>query len=236
MPRRAQLLYRLQKVDNQLAQKKRRYRQVEARLGESEPLRRARAELKEAREHLARCQATLRDLELQVAGVVEKQQASEKLLYSGRVKNPRELSDLQKEIEYLKRRQAELEDRQLEAMVEVEQATTRLGIASEQYVVVESSWRAENAELGAEYDSLRRELAHLLAQRKGLLRHISETDLAEYNAIRRLRQGVAVVAVRDGACQVCHVSVPRRDLERARQTDELFHCSGCDRILYVPEE
>lgn len=236
MPRRAQLLYKLQNIDGQLAQKKRRYRQVESRLGESESLRRARAELKEAKEHLARCQATLRDLELQVAGVVEKREASAKLLYSGRVKNPRELSDLQKEIEYLERRQSELEDRQLEAMVEVERAINSLGVASEQYVVVEAAWRSENAELGAEYESLKHELARLLARRKNLVRHISEADLAEYNAIRRLRQGVAVVAVRDGACQACHVSVPRRDLERARQTDELFHCSGCDRILYVPDE
>jgi predicted nucleic acid-binding Zn-ribbon protein len=80
-------------------------------------------------------------------------------------------------------------------------------------------------------------MAKLLSQRKALVKHISKDDLAEYNALRRLRKGVAVVAVKDDTCQVCHVQVPQRDLERARDSDELFYyCSGCERILYVPQE
>jgi predicted nucleic acid-binding Zn-ribbon protein len=177
----------------------------------------------------------LLDRELRAAGVAEKLQANEELLYSGRVTNPRELSDLQRENEYLKRRQAELEDRQIEAMLEVDELTAQAAVNNERYVVVEAAWRDENTELSQEYDTLRHELAQLLAQRKTMLKHIAPTDMDEYDAIRRLRKGVAVVAVRDGMCRSCNVSVPQRDLERAQQTDELFYCSGCERILYVAD-
>ena len=236
MPLRARLLYSLQRTDTQLALRKRRYRQVEASLGESAALSKARAALKAAQEELARWRATLLDRELETESVSEKLMTDEERLYSGRVRNPRELSDLQKETEYLKRRKANLEDRQLEAMIAVEEATTRAAIANEEHVVAEAAWEAKNAQLSAEYDTLRRELTRLLAQRKSVVKHIGGDDMAEYTAIRQLRKGTAVVAVNDGMCRACNVQVPRRELERAQQTDELFHCSGCDRILYVPED
>jgi predicted nucleic acid-binding Zn-ribbon protein len=235
MPQRAKLLYALQRLDSQLTRKLRRYREVEASLGESQEFREARAALKAAQEHHKRCRAALRDRELETQSVSDKLAADSERLYSGRIKSPKELGDLQKETEYLKRRKASLEDQQLEAMMALEEATTRMAVANEEYVVVEAAWKADNSELSREYDMLKQELAQLSAQRKRVVPHITDKDMSEYTALRRLRKGVAVVAVKDGVCQVCRVSVPGRDLERAAKTDELQHCFGCDRILYVPE-
>jgi predicted nucleic acid-binding Zn-ribbon protein len=235
MPKRARLLYALQTLDRQLARKMRRFREVEASLGESEALRKARAALEAAQEEHDRSRADLRDRELETQRVSDKLRTDSERLYSGRIKNPKELGDLQKETEYLKRRKANLEDRQLEAMIAMEEATTRLAMANEEHVVVEAAWKAENSELSREYDALKQELAQLSSQRKRVASHVTEDDLSEYNALRRLRKGIAVGVVKEGVCQACRVSVPGRDLERAAQTDELQHCFGCDRILYVPE-
>ena len=161
--------------------------------------------------------------------------ATQERLYGGKVTNPRELGDLQKESEYLKRRQAALEEKQIEEMMTVEQLTTRAAVAKEEFVVIEAAWRQENAQLSTEYDTLRHEMAKLLAQRKTVVKRIGATDLAEYDALRRLRKGIAIVATKDGACQVCNVRVPQRDLEKARDLDQIFYCSGCERILYVTE-
>ena len=235
MPKRARLLYALQCLDSQLARKARRFREVEANLGESKEFQKARGALKAAQEDHARCRAALRDRELETQSVSDKLDTDSERLYSGRIRNPKELGDLQKETEYLKRRKARLEDHQLEAMMALEEATTRLAVANEEYVVVEAAWKADNLELSQEYDALKQELAHLSEQRKRVVPHITDKDMSEYTALRRLRKGVAVVAVKEGVCQVCRVAVPGRDLERAAQTDELQHCFACDRILYVPE-
>jgi predicted nucleic acid-binding Zn-ribbon protein len=228
-------LYALQSIDIQLARKTRRYRDVEASLGESEAFRTARATLKDAKEEHARSRAKLRDRELETQSVSDKLDTDLKRLYSGQIKNPKELDDLQKETEYLKRRKASLEDQQLEAMMALDEATTRLAVANEEYVVTEAAWKAENSELSQEYEALKQDLTQLSAQRKRVAEHIAEKDMSEYKALRRLRKGVAVTAVRGGVCQVCRVSIPGRDLERATKTDDLQHCFGCDRILYVPE-
>jgi predicted nucleic acid-binding Zn-ribbon protein len=236
MPRRAKLLYALQQTDLQLALKKRHYQQIEAQLGEGETLRKAKSALKHAQEEHSQWRATLLDRELEATGIAEKIKADEARLYGGQVRNPRELDDLQKDTEYLKRRQADVEEKQLEAMMRLEQATTRLAIAQEEFTVAEAAWKEQNAELSQEYESLKQDLAQLLARRKAVVKHIDAPDMAEYKALCRLRQGVAVVAVKGDMCVTCNVQVPQRDLEKAQQTDELFYCSGCERILYVPEE
>jgi predicted nucleic acid-binding Zn-ribbon protein len=235
MPQRAKLLYALQRIDDQITQKKRRYREVDAHLGESQALKKARAALEKAQKEQIQYRTALRDRELEAASVVSKLAADTERLYSGRITNPRELQDLQQETEYLKRRQAELEEQQFAAMMAAEQAATRAAIINEQYVVTETAWKSENADLHGEYETLRHELAHLLAQRKAVAKRIDGEDLKMYDSIRRLKKGVAVVAVQNGVCRVCHVEVPQRDLTRAAETDELYYCSGCERIMYVPE-
>ncbi len=44
-----------------------------------------------------------------------------------------------------------------------------------------------------------------------------------------------MVSVKDDTCQVCYVQVPRHDMEVATNTEQIAYCSGCERILYVPE-
>lgn len=235
MSQRTKVLYALQQIDAQLARAKRRYREVQEHLGESEELQEARAAHKEAQAALSAARGRLHDHELETEGVNQKLRETDERLYSGRVRNPKELSDLQKESEYLKRRRSALEEDVLEEMMAVERLAARDEAAAERHATVETAWRSENADLSAEYDALRQELTTLLGKRKSVARHVSEPDMAEYDALRRLRGGVAVVAVRNDTCQVCHVQVPMRDVERARDGDLFMYCSGCERILYVPE-
>ena len=236
MPQRAQVLYALQRIDTQLTKKKRRYRAVQEHLGESQTLQETRATRDTAQTELARWRTRLRDRELEAATIAAKIEDTEKRLYGGKVTNPKELSDLQKEDEYLKRHKAAVEEKELDEMMAVEELTSKAAVANEQYTVIEAAWRSENAELHAEYEALRQELTTLLAKRKAVIMHTSQKDMVEYDTVRRLRKGVAVVIVKSGTCQVCHVEVPQRDLEKAGGTDDIYHCSGCERILYVPEK
>ncbi|MBN1581339.1 MAG: hypothetical protein JXA89_11615 [Anaerolineae bacterium] len=235
MSERAESLYRLQRFDTRITIRKRRHDQIKANLGESEALLKTRAALKAAQAELAKWQKMLHECELDVTTVVAKQKETQDLLYGGRVRNPKELSDLQKESEYLKRRRASLEEKQLEAMIKVEELVKKTAVANEEYVVVETAWRAENADLAQEYDDLKHELAQLIAKRKNFATHVSDLDLEEYNSLRKVRKGVAVTAVKNHICQACHVQVPARLIDRARDTDELIYCNGCDRILYAAD-
>ncbi len=234
MPRRVELLYRLQRLDTQINALKRQYQTVQAKLGENRALLHARQTFKTLQDELSTWRAQMRDCELEIEAVKAKRQETEELLYSGRIKSPKELSDLQKESEYLERRRATLEDKLLEAMSRVEELTTRAAIANEELTVLEANWRAENVELAHTYDELRQELIQLLAKRKSAVARVPPDDLEEYESLSKVRGGVAVTVVHQQECQTCRVQVPAHLIDRAREGNELVYCNGCDRILYVP--
>mgnify|MGYP001113941824 CR=1 FL=1 len=119
-------LYWLQVVDTELDEKQRRLVEAKDSLGESDDLLRAGAAVVGTEGSLAKLRSQMRVLDLDIAAVNGKLKTNQDRLYSGRVKNPKELSNLQEEATALRRRLAELEDTQLELMIDVEEEEAEL--------------------------------------------------------------------------------------------------------------
>jgi len=211
----------------------RRLREIEASLGETEELRRARLDLEEAEKALHKLQAKLRDLELENAGLGDKIKANEQRLYGGTVKNPKELTSLQEENAYLRRRRSHLEDVILEVMIEVEEAQERADGARTHLTQVEEQWRVEQERLTAEQAALQDKLHALQERRQTLRTALPPDDLEIYDDLRRRRGGLAVSILKEGICQGCQMSLPSSKAQQARQGDVLVFCGSCDRILYA---
>jgi predicted nucleic acid-binding Zn-ribbon protein len=91
-------LYRLQGLDSEGDKKRRRLAEVEAALSESEELQQARRAVERAGERVRKWAVKQRDLELEVQGLADKISHDEQRLYSGVIRNPKELEDLQAEV------------------------------------------------------------------------------------------------------------------------------------------
>ena len=118
-------LYELQQIDLTLIQHNKRLQAIAAQLADNAAVQTAQAAIDDAEAALKPLRTKLRDIELQVQSTRTKRETTEKRLYSGSVTNPKELNDMQNEIASLKKWLSELEDRTLEAMVEVEDAERR---------------------------------------------------------------------------------------------------------------
>jgi predicted nucleic acid-binding Zn-ribbon protein len=223
-------LYRLQCLDSESDQKQRRLAEVEAALGESKVLRQARRALEDARDQVRKWAVQQRDLDLEVKGVADKISRSEQRLYGGTVRNPKELSDLQAEVAALRRRQQKLEDDLLEAMIGREEAETTQTRAQEHLDEVEAHWSAQQADLVAEREMLRDGLGEIKQAREALLPCVEASDLATYQALRRMKGGLAVVQVRKGACGGCGIAVTP-GLEWQLRQEGLGFCSNCERMI-----
>nr|HID13182.1 hypothetical protein [Anaerolineae bacterium] len=223
-------LYRLQCLDSEGEEKRRRLAEVEAALGESEALRQARQVLESAQALVQRWALRQRDLELEIQGLSDKISRSEQRLYSGVVKNPKELADLQAEVAALKRRRQKLEDDLLEAMIEREEAEAVRAQAQVHLDETQARWSAQQADLMAEQEVLQGRLAEIEQARAALLPSIEAGDLTVYQALRRRKGGLAVVQVRDGACGGCGVAISPR-LEWQLRQGELVYCGNCERII-----
>ena len=226
-------LYELQEVDLEIEAKKEALSNVQSRLGQSQALDEARANLATQKNCVDELNASQRAGEWEVEDLRTKVAGTEQKLYGGTVKNPKELSSLQEQVEHLKRRRREEEDRLLDIMTDVEEAQTSLAMINQEVESLEKSWKEEQAELSREQDRLSTNLANLEQRRKDLGSRVDETSLRLYEELRTKKKGRAVAKVEQGMCQGCRIVLPVRELQRARASQELVQCGNCERILYV---
>jgi predicted nucleic acid-binding Zn-ribbon protein len=223
-------LYRLQCLDREGDERRRRLTEVEAALGESEALNQARRSLESVQALVKKWALRQRDLELQTQGVTNKISRSEQRLYSGAVTNPKELTELQSEVAALRRRRQKLEDDLLAAMIELEETQDAQVDAQRHLDQTQAQWTAQQADLTAERDKLQDKLAEIERMRTQVLPKIDAADLANYQTLRHRKSGLAVVEVRNGACGGCGLAVPP-SLEWQLRHEEVGTCSNCGRII-----
>jgi hypothetical protein len=226
-------LYLLQEMDIEIQAKQTALGDVETRLGESEELEETRREVGEQRHRLREAQKKQREAEWAVEEVRVKIQPLEKKLYGGAIKNPKELVGFQQDVDSLKARQRELEDRALEAMSAVEEVERALAEVERRLSDMETGWQTEQESLRRQREVLRQEIQELERRRSGQEATIDADMIRQYETLRALHQGRAVAKVERGICQGCRITLPMHVLQRARRGNHLVHCTSCERILYL---
>jgi hypothetical protein len=232
---RGEELYRLQQLDSERDASERRLVEIGQALKDDRALREAQQRLERAEQLARKWQAKQRDLELEIESLSGKMSRSEKRLYGGKVKNPKELSDLQAEISSLKRRREKLEDSLLDAMINREEAEAARDDAEAHLKQVESDRASEHADLRGERERLQQRLQEIERKRDSVLPRIDAETLRTYERVRERKGGQAVARIEDDVCTACGVTVPPSMEWKLRQ-GELIHCDTCGRILVSVRE
>ena len=226
-------LYRLQQADSQIDQ-------IQARLKTIQQTLENDAELRGANQRLMSAEGKHKDAErlLKLSeDDVEKQrikiEQNESSLYGGKVHNPKELQDLQKDVASLKRHLETLEERQLEAMIAMETAEDELQMAETDLERVQSNLKEQNKDLTEESETLRKNLERLHSERRAVVTDIASQALGVYDQLRKQKRGLAITTIADNACEACGTTLTASQQQTARSTSQLFHCPTCGRILYA---
>jgi len=159
-------------------------------------------------------------------------------LDAGQVSSPRELENLQSEIESLLRRQSDLEDAELDVMERLETVQARLKEATEERAGIATAAEALIARRDAALAEIA-ELAGKAADRRSVIVAEEPADLvALYERLRAQLGGVGAAALRRGQCQGCHLTLTSVDLSaiRAAAPDDVLRCEECRRILVRTDE
>jgi hypothetical protein len=226
-------LYELQEVDLEIDAKRETLSEVMSRLGKSEVLDEVRLSLARDEEKLVELQRTQREVERGVEDLQAKAAVATDKLYSGTVKNPKELTSLQEQLSNFKRKIGEGDDKTLDIMSEVEAAQKEVSLKRSEVTKIEEEWQSEQASLSQEQTELSVALASLEPRRKELASRVDTLCLELYEALRQKWQGRAVAKLERGMCQGCRIALPMSELQRARMGQELVQCGSCERILYV---
>lgn len=227
-------LYRLQQIDTQIDQAEANISTLNSLLAGDEAVLTAKRESEEAARALHQAQQRMKEADFAVSEQQLKISQSEAKLYSGKLHNPKELQDLQKEIASLQKYLKEtLENHQLEAMIALEECETRDSAARAAELQAQASFAEKSAGWLGKKEQEVRLLERLKSERAAALSLVTAESLQIYTALRRRKSGVAVTTARDGACTVCGATIRPSEIQAARAAQDFVYCTSCGRILYA---
>jgi uncharacterized protein len=221
----------LEDLDSGIERAEQSLAQKTARLGVRDVLDVAGESLAGARKHLDALKHHHRDAEAEVADLLGKIAAAEEQLYGGRITNPKELTNLQREINALKGRSDQAETDTLGIIDQVEEADRAAAAAAAEYDRLDEEWQFQQKQLSVDIEQLNVDLEASRHSRQQLAAQIDPPALALYGRVRQQKKP-AVARVEQGICQACRISLSSSGLQHAR-SGQPVQCGSCGRILYI---
>ena len=227
----ASALYRVQEIELAVIDRRIRIKEIDLELENNVAIQEAQSQLNDAQTNLDAVLKQVKDIEQQIETVVEKQKSTESRLYSGAVKNPKELQDMGKEIESLTRRRESLDNNLLEIMIERDEALEMHQLADEELKQVKETSEAGHKDLLDEKTKLTKESEKLMVQRKDALQSVHADALKEYNSLRNSKSNRPVAILENQACSACGIDQNNAIITAVNKGEGLIKCQNCGRIL-----
>lgn len=227
----AKQLHQLQEIDLELESNEQAQNQIAGQLGESKEIASVKTKLAGEQQRLDELSRQQQSAEWEIDDLTVKVTANEEKLYGGAIKNPKELSNLQREVDELKDRRAKKEDGALEIMDKVEFATASVTTMNDELKRLETEWQSQQKELSAKLEQLKSAQSNLTQNRELLSAEIEPQAIEVYLELKK-QKGTAVAKVEQGTCRGCQIALPTTELQQAR-SGNLVRCSSCGRILFL---
>ena len=224
-------LYRLQQVDRQIDRTRSQLDTIRQTLENDAEMRECLKQVETAKVAHHHAHHELKSTEVEVEAQKIKIEQAESSLYGGRVQNPKELQDLQKDVASLKKHLSTLEERELEAMLAAETADKNLQNANTQLELIQARLGSEHKKLIADQSTFVMELENLVEEREATLAPIDSSLLQIYEDLRQQRRGIAVAEITDNACAACGGTL-NSAIQQSARSQKLVNCPTCGRILY----
>lgn len=189
------------------------------------------AELARAAQERKQTEKEYVDRDLALKGLEQKKKKAEELMYSGKVRNLKELDDLQKEVAMFTREIDNLSTQVLELMDELEvrrqaEKEAQAALARNQQHLQEVLARYES-----ESARLQGELAERQTRRQASAALVPQLVLRRYEQIQAKQGVLAAVAMKDEVCYGCHVAASSHLMTALRASQSLQTCDSCGRLL-----
>ena len=226
-------LYQLQKVDTQIGRIQARIDEIDAIITRDERIVSAENGIHKARLELEKLRKTLREYEETGRSIRLEIETNEASMYSGKIRNPKELSDLQSKVNSDKKKRDQNEDAQIEGMLKIETQEALINSLTDQLHLVQSEVATSQSLLLGEKSQLQKQKETLEVERSAKLTSIPKDQVETYLRLMKQKRGTAVAKVDDRTCEACGAPLTAGEWQTVRSSAGLSFCSTCGRILYA---
>lgn len=224
-------LFQLQELDSKIDSSSRRIQEIEQILindlsGD------AQGTFKNLENQFLKSKSAFDELNDEILARKNKKSQSESSLYNGKITNPKELQDLQKEIAFLNDVIQKLDEELFELLVAYEESEKRLEEGRQQLHVELSEIETKKSLLLGERNQLGSFIINQQEQRNSITESIDPQSLSLYQSLRESKNGIAVAKLVEDYCSGCGSSLTASQCQQARSPGKLFQCPSCGRIVY----
>jgi len=152
------------------------------------------------------------------------------------LKTNKEYQTMQQEIEGHKADKSRVEDDILVLMEEADTLNKDLAKEKALFADAEKHLNEDKKVIELEITALDKRIAELEAERAAAAAQVDKKVLAHYEKVLSGKDGVAIVAVKDNACQGCFMNLPPQMINEIKMNDKVVTCESCARILYIEKE
>jgi len=154
-------------------------------------------------------------------------------LMGGNVTNPKEVVNITREMDALRRRKDKLEMEEIELMERVEKAKGQVGkvdaalgqLAAKEAALTEQ-YKAKGSEMMVQIDTLKK-------RREVLAAALEPKTLASYESIRASKGGVGAGRLDGVMCTACRMDLPAERVAELRGGPPIAICPQCHRLIVV---
>jgi uncharacterized protein len=150
----------------------------------------------------------------------------------GDVKTNKEYQAVLKEIEVVEGKNGETEDEIILLLEEVDTAREELKGKEKEMAAYRLQYEGKRRQLEAELKSLDTVLSAFSGKSDRLKKKITANLLKQYEAIKALHRGLAVVAVWKEICEGCNMNIPPQLYIELQKSADFYTCPNCNRIIY----
>jgi predicted nucleic acid-binding Zn-ribbon protein len=227
-----ELLVNIQTIDLQLRE----------RTDAIETLRREIADLdnqlSEQRQALDTVKAERADLESRrrdIEGTLADEEAKmkDRRMRLNRIRNEKEASAVRREIEVAKEGTGLLEEQLMGIFEQLDVVKARETELTAVVEALETKRASEKERVDLEIDDLSSGLDESRSQRETLAAGLEAPLRRQYESILSRKKGQAVVEIRGGTCEGCHMRVAPQLANEISRNTRVIACPSCHRILYV---
>jgi predicted nucleic acid-binding Zn-ribbon protein len=225
-------LYQLQIIDNELDKNQKRLSEIQAILNYKKDENLIRAEIDKLETINKNKNHELKKISDEASTIQNKKTASEKSLYDGSIKNPKELQSVNQEIESLKNRLSNLDEEQLDLLFQIESLEEQIKSKNNDLDLLLEKKNKQKELLLVDIEKIEKENNKLLVDKKPILSQIEDEYFNQYKKLRKTKNNIAVSQISDNACSMCGNGLPPMEVQRAKSSADEVFCSVCRRFLY----
>lgn len=181
--------------------------------------------------------AVVRKREDETVLLDQKMEAEQAKLMSGDVTNPKEVANISRELDSLRRQKEKLEADTLAEMEKREKAAEQ--VAKVEGAIAEGKRREEILvkDFQAKGGEMTTGISRLEAERAAVAAALDPELLARYERLREAKHGIGLGVLHDATCTACRVELPSTKVSALRAGEPIGICPACHRLLVVtPKE